>query len=60
VAIACILPFTPIGSLFGFIPLPASFFVVLAGLVISYLIIVELVKRWFYRKYASTTDGKTT
>ncbi|MGD0534773.1 MAG: magnesium-translocating P-type ATPase [Methanoregula sp.] len=60
VAIACILPFTPIGSLFGFIQLPASFFVVLAGLVISYLIIVELVKRWFYRKYASTTDGKTT
>ena len=59
VAIACILPFTPIGSLFGFIPLPASFFAVLAGLVISYLVIVELVKRWFYKKYASTTEMKT-
>jgi Mg2+-importing ATPase len=59
VAIACILPFTPIGSLFGFVPLPASFFVVLAGLVISYLIIVELVKRWFYKKYASITEMKT-
>ncbi|MGB8219015.1 MAG: magnesium-translocating P-type ATPase [Methanoregula sp.] len=59
VAIACILPFTPIGSLFGFVPLPASFFAVLAGLVISYLIIVELVKRWFYKKYASITDRKT-
>ncbi len=41
VAIACILPFTLIGSLFGFIPLPASFYAVLAGLVISYLVIVE-------------------
>jgi Mg2+-importing ATPase len=59
VAIACILPFTPLGSLFGFVPLPASFFAVLAGLVISYLIIVELVKRWFYKKYASTTEMKT-
>ncbi len=59
VAIACILPFTPIGNLFGFIPLPASFYAVLAGLVISYLVIVELVKRWFYKKYASTTEMKT-
>jgi Mg2+-importing ATPase len=52
VAVACILPFTIVGSLFGFIPLPALFFVVLAGLVISYLVIVELVKRWFYRHHA--------
>ena len=59
VAIACILPFTPIGSLFGFVALPASFFAVLAGLVISYLVIVELVKRWFYKKYALTTEMKT-
>jgi Mg2+-importing ATPase len=59
VAVACILPFTPVGSLFGFTPLPASFFVVLAGLVIGYLVIVELVKRWFYKKYASTVDKKT-
>ena len=60
VAIACILPFTPVGSIFGFTPLPASFFVVLAGLVIGYLAIVELVKRWFYREYASPADRKTT
>ncbi|MCX6684328.1 MAG: magnesium-translocating P-type ATPase [Methanoregula sp.] len=58
VAIACILPFTIIGGLFGFIPLPTSFFVVLAGLVIGYLIIVELVKRWFYKKYDSTIGRK--
>jgi Mg2+-importing ATPase len=53
VAIACILPFTVVGSIFGFVPPPLSFFAVLAGLVIGYIGIVELVKYWFYRKYAS-------
>ncbi len=58
VAVACILPFTVIGSLFGFVPLPASFFVVLAILVIGYIVIVELVKRWFYTRYDSTRGRK--
>lgn len=60
VAVACILPFTPLGSLFGFVPLPALFYAVLAGLVISYLVIVELVKRWFYKKYDPSAGRKTT
>ncbi len=59
VAIACILPFTVIGSIFSFVPPPVSFFVVLAGLVAGYLIMVELVKRWFYRKYSSFIERKT-
>ena len=59
VAIACILPFTVIGSIFGFVQPPVSFFAVLAGLVVGYIIIVELVKRWFYRKYASFIERKT-
>lgn len=58
VAIACLLPFTIIGSLFGFVPLPASFFIVLAVLVAGYLIIVELVKRWFYQRYNSLMGRK--
>jgi Mg2+-importing ATPase len=59
VAIACILPFTFIGSIFSFVPPPVSFFAVLAGLVAGYLIITELVKRWFYRKYSSFIERKT-
>jgi Mg2+-importing ATPase len=58
VAVACILPFTIIGSLFGFVPLPALFFIVLAGLVIGYLAITELVKRWFYTRYDSSIGIK--
>ncbi|MCX6688283.1 MAG: magnesium-translocating P-type ATPase [Methanoregula sp.] len=59
VAIACILPFTVIGIIFGFVQPPVSFFAVLAGLVIGYIIIVELVKRWFYRKYSTFIERNT-
>ena len=52
VVIACILPFTALGAIFGFVPPPPAFFAALAGLVIGYIAIVELVKRWFYRRYA--------
>ncbi len=53
VALAVMLPFTPLGGLLGFVPLPPLFFIVLAGMVIFYLVIVEQVKQWFYRHYSS-------
>ena len=59
VVIACILPFTIVGAIFGFVQPPIAFFAVLAGLVIGYLLIVELVKWWFYRKYSSFIERKT-
>jgi Mg2+-importing ATPase len=60
VAAACILPFTIMSSIFGFVPPPLSFFGVLAGLVIGYLILVEFVKQWFYRRYSSFIDRRTS
>jgi Mg2+-importing ATPase len=59
VVIACVLPFTILGSIFGFVELPLSFFAVLALLVIGYIALVELVKRWFYRKYSGFIERKT-
>jgi Mg2+-importing ATPase len=59
VIVACILPFTIIGSIFGFVELPLSFFAALAMLVIGYIVLVELVKRWFYRKYSAFIERKT-
>jgi Mg2+-importing ATPase len=46
---ALILPFTRLGHYFGFQPPPAEFLAILAGLVVSYLGIVEAAKRVFYR-----------
>jgi len=56
VAIACILPFTVIGGIFGFVQPPFSFFAVLAVLVTGYILLVELVKSRFYRKYSAFTE----
>jgi len=55
---ACLLPFTTVGHLFGFVPPPLTFYAAMAGLVIGYIVLVELVKRWFYRKYSSFIERK--
>jgi Mg2+-importing ATPase len=49
VAIAVLLPFTPIGTYFGFVPPPAKFYFILGAMVLVYLLIVELAKQGFYR-----------
>lgn len=51
VALAILIPFTPLGSYLGFVPPPPLFFFILAGMVIVYLLIVEAVKQWFYKRY---------
>jgi Mg2+-importing ATPase len=53
VALAVLLPFTPLAGLLGFVAPPPLFFLVLTGMVILYLLIVEQVKQWFYRHYGS-------
>jgi Mg2+-importing ATPase len=50
VAIAVLLPFTSIGTYFGFVPPPAKFYLILGGMVLAYLSIVELAKHYFYRR----------
>ncbi len=46
-----VLPFSPLGKLFSFVPLPALYYPMLAGIVVAYGILVELVKRWFYAQH---------
>ncbi|MGE5097285.1 MAG: magnesium-translocating P-type ATPase [Betaproteobacteria bacterium] len=52
VAIAIALPFTPMGTYFGFVPPPPRFYFILAGMVLAYLFLVEIAKRGFYRWFA--------
>jgi Mg2+-importing ATPase len=49
---ALILPSTPIGALFKFKAPPLLFFLILAGLVGAYLLLVELFKKWFVKRYS--------
>ncbi|PJA86772.1 MAG: magnesium-translocating P-type ATPase, partial [Candidatus Moranbacteria bacterium CG_4_9_14_3_um_filter_42_9] len=51
VALGWLLPFTPLGSYFGFSRLPFEALMMLVGIVIAYLLTVELGKRMFFRKY---------
>jgi Mg2+-importing ATPase len=52
VAIAAALPYTPLGSMLGFTPVPALFFLILGGIVVLYLAMVEVAKRYFYWRFA--------
>ena len=54
VAAAIALPYTAVGAWFGFVPLPPHFLAALVGLVVCYLALAELVKRWFYRRHPPT------
>ena len=50
-----VLPFSPLARPLGFVPLPAPFFLFLAAAVISYLILVELVKARLVRTFLLRT-----
>jgi Mg2+-importing ATPase len=55
--LAAVLPFTPIGSYFGFVALPARFYAMLGALVLAYLVLVELTKRLYYRHFGAATGA---
>ena len=50
VALGAALPFTPMGKLFGFVPLPPAFFAILLAMIVAYLVLIEVGKLYFYRK----------
>ena len=49
---AALLPLTSVGSYFGFVAPPAGFYGVLVLVVSAYLVLVEWIKRVFYRRFA--------
>jgi Mg2+-importing ATPase len=52
VVVGMLLPFTPLAPALGFVPLPASFFAFLAAATLTYLVVVELVKRRLFARAA--------
>jgi len=49
VAVGAYLPYSPVNHVLGFRPLPVAFFGFLVGMIILYLIVVEVGKTFFYR-----------
>jgi Mg2+-importing ATPase len=54
VGIALILPTTPLGDLFQFVEPPIAFFIILLGFIGAYILLVEIVKKWFFKRYATS------
>jgi Mg2+-importing ATPase len=50
--LALAIPYTPLGKIFNFVPLPFTFLLVLVGFILVYLVLVELMKIWFYKHNA--------
>jgi len=48
VAVGVALPLSPLSALLGFASLPVGFFLALLGMVLGYLVLIELAKRLFY------------
>ena len=51
-AFALILPFTPLGEVFGFVTPPPLFFLILLLLLGAYIMLAEIIKNWFYKRHA--------
>ncbi len=54
---AVALPYTPIGQLFGFVPLPLFFLGIMAVIVAAYIGSAEALKQVFYRRHEKTAAG---
>jgi Mg2+-importing ATPase len=50
-AIGIYLPFSPLGAHVGMVPLPSAYFLWLAGILLSYCLLTQLVKGWYIRRY---------
>ena len=45
------LPYSPLANLLGFVPLPPLYWLALLGLMLGYIVLSQLVKTWFVRRF---------
>jgi len=51
VAIGAYLPYSPLASTLGFVPLSTLYWLLLLGMLVAYVVLTQLIKTWFYRKF---------
>ena len=56
ISFAIIVPYTPVGAFFGFVPPPPAFYLALAGILGAYAVLAETVKKWFYKRNANRLE----
>ncbi|MEI7847365.1 MAG: magnesium-translocating P-type ATPase [Chloroflexota bacterium] len=50
IGITIVLPYVPFNYLFGFIPLPAPLMLTMLGLILVYVLVTEIAKKYFYSR----------
>jgi Mg2+-importing ATPase len=45
------LPYSPFASALGFVPLPLGYWPILSVMIVMYLVLTHLMKRWFHRRF---------
>jgi Mg2+-importing ATPase len=50
IVLVILIPYTPIGEIFGFVRVPLIYFLIIGLIVLAYISIAEMVKKRFYRK----------
>ncbi len=51
VAVGAWLPYSPLAGALGFVPLPPLYWLLLAGMLMCYVLLTQLVKTWFVRRF---------
>jgi len=51
--VGIVLPFVPVGHKLGLVPLPGSFFLWLFAILLCYLGLTQLMKRWYIRRFGT-------
>jgi Mg2+-importing ATPase len=51
VTVGALLPISPLATTLGFVALPWSYWFWLLGMLVAYLVLTQVIKTWFYRKF---------
>ena len=46
-----LLPYSPLGPVLGFVPLPANYWIAVFVIILGYCVLAHLVKSWFVRHW---------
>jgi hypothetical protein len=56
ISFAILIPYTPVGAFFGFVPPPPLYYLILAGILGAYALLAETVKKLFYKRYGHRVE----
>jgi Mg2+-importing ATPase len=51
VAVGAFLPYSPLADTLGLVALPPLYWLLLAGMVLGYVFLTQIVKTWFIRRF---------